>query len=69
MRLDRVVRIVVGLVIVSMVFVGPRTPLGWWGLFPLLTGIVESRAHHAPAHVVLYPTQVDRAKALLAVTC
>ncbi len=40
MRLDRVVRIIVGLVILSLVFVGPRTPLGWWGLFPLLTGIL-----------------------------
>lgn len=40
MRVDRVVRIVIGLVVLSMVFVGPRTPLGWWGLFPLLTGII-----------------------------
>ncbi|HEX9108876.1 MAG TPA: DUF2892 domain-containing protein [Longimicrobiales bacterium] len=40
MKLDRVIRIVLGLVVVSMVFVGPRTPLGWWGLFPLMTGIL-----------------------------
>ncbi len=40
MRLDRVVRIIIGLVVLSMVFVGPRTPLGWWGLIPLMTGIL-----------------------------
>ncbi len=40
MRFARVVRIIMGLVILSLVFVGPRTPLGWWGLFPLVTGIL-----------------------------
>ncbi len=40
MRLDRVIRIILGLGILSLVFVGPRTPLGWWGLFPLLTGVL-----------------------------
>ena len=36
----RVVRVVIGLFILSMVFVGPRTPLGWFGLMPLMTGIL-----------------------------
>jgi hypothetical protein len=38
--IDRGLRIVVGLVLVSLVFVGPKTLLGWIGVVPLLTGIV-----------------------------
>jgi hypothetical protein len=38
--LDKAVRIVAGLVLVSLVFVGPRTPWGWIGIAPLLTGFV-----------------------------
>lgn len=39
--LDRILRIVVGLVLVSLVFVGPKTPWGWIGLVPLITGLVR----------------------------
>jgi hypothetical protein len=38
--LDRAIRIVVGIVLLGLVFVGPRTPWGWIGLLPLVTGIV-----------------------------
>ncbi len=38
--LDRGVRIVLGLVLLALVFVGPRTPWGWLGLLPLVTGLV-----------------------------
>jgi hypothetical protein len=38
--LDRVVRIALGIGLISLVFVGPATPLGWLGLVPLVTGIV-----------------------------
>ncbi|MDT9600027.1 YgaP family membrane protein [Sphingosinicella rhizophila] len=37
---DRLLRIVVGLALIAIVFVGPQTPSGWIGLVPLLTGIV-----------------------------
>ena len=37
---DRIVRIVVGLVLIAMVFVGPQTPWGWIGLVPLITALV-----------------------------
>lgn len=40
--LDRAVRVVLGLVLLSLVFVGPKTLLGWVGLVPLLTGVVGS---------------------------
>jgi hypothetical protein len=38
--LDRAVRVVVGLVVLSLAFVGPASPLGFLGLVPLLTGLV-----------------------------
>jgi hypothetical protein len=38
--LDRTLRILAGLVLLALVFVGPQTPLGWIGLVPLVTGIV-----------------------------
>lgn len=38
--IDRVLRVVVGLVLISLVFVGPQTPWGWIGLVPLLTGVI-----------------------------
>ena len=38
--LDRVLRTMVGLVILSLVFIGPRTPWAWLGLIPLVTGLV-----------------------------
>lgn len=37
--LDRMLRIVVGLALIALVFVGPQTPWGWVGLVPLLTGL------------------------------
>jgi hypothetical protein len=37
---DRAVRIVVGLGILSLAFVGPHTPWGYLGLIPLVTGLL-----------------------------
>lgn len=36
---DRIVRLVAGLAILSLVFVGPRTLWGLFGLVPLLTAV------------------------------
>lgn len=38
--LDRILRIAVGLAVLSLVFVGPKTPWAWLGLIPLLTGVI-----------------------------
>ena len=38
-NVDRAARIVLGLALVALVFVGPQTWLGWIGLIPLATGI------------------------------
>jgi hypothetical protein len=37
---DRVIRVLAGLVILSFVFIGPKTPWAWFGLVPVLTGLV-----------------------------
>ena len=37
-KVDRIFRVIVGLGLISLVFVGPQTPWGWIGLVPLLTG-------------------------------
>ncbi len=37
--IDRILRVAVGLVLIALVFVGPRTPWGWVGLVPLATGL------------------------------
>jgi hypothetical protein len=38
--IDRVIRIVIGIVLLALVFVGPQTPWGLLGLVPLLTAFV-----------------------------
>lgn len=40
--LDRAVRVVLGLVLLSLVFVGPQSLWGLVGLVPLVTGLVGS---------------------------
>lgn len=39
-RLDRIIRVIAGAAIISLVFVGPQSPWGWLGVVPLLTGLV-----------------------------
>ena len=40
--IERVLRVVIGLAILALVVVGPKTPWGWLGLIPLVTGLVGS---------------------------
>ena len=39
---ERIFRVAIGLVGLSLVFVGPKTPWGYFGILPLLTGLVGS---------------------------
>jgi len=48
-KTDRVLRVIVGVVLISLVFVGPQTPWGWIGLVPFVTGLVGS----CPAYSLL----------------
>lgn len=38
--IDRVIRVVVGLALIALVFVGPQTPWGWVGAILVITGLV-----------------------------
>lgn len=47
--LDRALRVIAGLVLLSLVFVGPQTLWGLIGIVPLLTGL----AGYCPAYSIL----------------
>jgi hypothetical protein len=38
--LDRALRVTLGVALLAIVFVGPKTPFGLVGLVPLITGLV-----------------------------
>ena len=40
--IERVARVLVGVGVLSLVFVGPKTPWGWLGLVPIVTGLIGS---------------------------
>mgnify|MGYP003449428507 len=39
---DRAVRVIAGIAMVSLAFVGPKTPWGYLGLLPIVTGLLGS---------------------------
>jgi len=39
---ERVLRVLIGAGLLSLVFVGPQTAWGWIGILPLVTGLVGS---------------------------
>lgn len=47
--IDRVARVVLGLALIALVFVGPQTPWGWIGVIPLVTAL----AGFCPAYRLL----------------
>lgn len=40
--MDRMFRILLGLVLIGMVFFGPKSAWGWVGLVPLITGLAKT---------------------------
>ena len=38
--IDKVLRIIIGLALISIVFIGPQTPWGWIGIIPLVTALL-----------------------------
>lgn len=46
---DRILRTVVGLAVISLVFIGPQTPWGWLGLIPLASAAFR----FCPAYTLL----------------
>jgi len=47
--IERVARVILGLVLISLAFVGPRTPWGFLGIIPIFTGLSGS----CPLYTVL----------------
>lgn len=39
--IDKALRIVIGLALISLVFIGPKTMWGWVGIVPLATGLIN----------------------------
>ncbi|NVJ67558.1 MAG: DUF2892 domain-containing protein [Gammaproteobacteria bacterium] len=39
-NLDRVIRMIIGAVLISLVFIGPQSVWGWIGVVPLVTGLI-----------------------------
>ncbi len=37
--IDRALRVILGIGLLSLVFVGPQTPWGWIGVIPLVTAL------------------------------
>jgi Protein of unknown function (DUF2892) len=56
--IDRAVRIIAGLAILSLAFVGPQSPLGYIGLVPLATGVLG----FCPAYKLLGLSTVPKRK-------
>lgn len=38
--IDRALRILVGLAVLSLAFIGPKTPFGYIGVIPIVTGLI-----------------------------
>jgi hypothetical protein len=47
-NIDKTLRIILGVVLISLVFIGPQTPWGWIGLIPLLTALLGWCPLYAP---------------------
>ncbi len=55
--IDRVLRIVVGLALISIVFIGPQTPWGWIGVIPLATALLGYCPLYSLLGIKTCPTQ------------
>lgn len=40
--IERVARVLLGLALISLVFIGPKTPWGYLGILPVVTGLLGS---------------------------
>lgn len=39
-NIDRIIRVIIGIGLISLVFVGPKTAWGWIGVIPLGTALI-----------------------------
>jgi len=40
-NIDRILRIVIGIILIALVFWGPKSVFGWIGLVPLVTALIS----------------------------
>lgn len=41
-NVDRILRLLLGIVLIALVFVGPKTPWGWLGVILVATGFLKT---------------------------
>ena len=41
-NIDRLLRLVIGVILIALVFVGPKTPWGWIGVILVATALLRS---------------------------
>lgn len=59
--IDRTLRVALGIVLLSLVFVGPKTAWGWLGLVPLLTGLIGTCPLYSMLNVRTCPPKFGQA--------
>ncbi len=55
--IDRFLRVTLGVVLLALVFVGPKTPWGWLGIVPLATGLLGSCPLYSILGISTCPTK------------
>ncbi|WP_290649971.1 DUF2892 domain-containing protein [Aquisalimonas sp.] len=60
--IDRVVRAVIGVVLISLVFIGPQTAWGWIGLVPLATAALGFCPGYSPLGLSTCKTKTSLAR-------
>jgi hypothetical protein len=60
-NLDRLLRLVLGAGLISLVFFGPKTAWGWIGVVPLLTALVGQCPLYSLLGVKTCPAPTDKA--------
>ncbi len=56
---ERVIRVLVGIALLSIVFVGPQTAWGYVGFLPLLTGLLGSCPLYTLLGISTCPVKTD----------
>ena len=55
---ERVARVLLGLGLLALAFVGPKSPLGYLGLLPLVTGVIGTCPVYTLFGVSTHPSRV-----------
>lgn len=59
--IDRILRLIAGIVLIALVFVGPKTPWGWIGLIPLGTALLGWCPAYVPFGISSCARKPDKA--------